>query len=89
METSRLVVSSPVSPLWAFTIGLKDAALHILIRPRDSRFLRFSYNGVLFEFTARLFGLSTSRRVFAHFVKTIPAFLRHGDVLIFNTSTIG
>ena len=83
METLRSVVSSLVPPLWASTIDLKDTYLHILICPRDFRFLCFSYNGLLFEFTALPFCLSTLPRVFTHVVKMITAFIRLRDVLIF------
>ena len=52
MEMLRLVVLSLSLQAWASLIDLKEAYLHIPIRPVESRYLCFIYDGRLFEFTA-------------------------------------
>ena len=50
--------------MWAASLDLKDAYLHIPIHPGFQRFLAFSYQGRTYKFTSLPFGLSTSPRVF-------------------------
>ena len=83
METIKSVIQSLSLPAWASSIDLKDAYLHVPIHPRDFEYLRFFYNGRLFEFTALPFGLSTSPRVFTRIAKTVAAFLRRNGVQIY------
>ena len=83
METLLSVARSLVLPAWASFIGLKNAYLHIPIRTQDSQFLHFIYDGTVYEFTTLPFGLSTSPRVFTQVVKTIAAYLRRHNALIF------
>ena len=61
----------------------EDAYLHIPIRPQDSQFLHFIYDGTVYEFTALPFGFATSPRVFTQMVKTIAAYLCRQNILIF------
>ena len=65
MDTLRIVIESIRTPAWGASIDLRDAYLHVPIRPAHWRFLRFQYRNIRYEFTALPFGLSRSeeRRV--------------------------
>ena len=83
METLRTILESIVTPAWGASLDLRDAYLHVPIRPEDRKFLRFMYNSVMYEFATLPFGLSTSPRVFTRVVKTIGAALQRRGVMIF------
>ena len=83
METLRTILSSIVPPAWAASIDLKDAYLHVPVRPEHHKFLRFLYNDTLYEFVVLPFGLSTAPRVFTRIAKTIGAALRRRGIMIF------
>ena len=70
-------------PSWVSSIDLKDAYLHVPIHPRDFEYLRFFYNGRLFEFTALPFGLSTSPQVLTRIAKMVAAFLHRNGVQVY------
>ncbi|PIK59200.1 hypothetical protein BSL78_03897 [Apostichopus japonicus] len=69
--------------LWACSVDLQDAYLHVPIFMDHSHFLTFRYNGASYRFTALPFGLSTAPRTFARLVRTLAAFLRLLGVQIF------
>ena len=83
MEMLRSVVLSLSLPVWASFIDLKDTCLHVAIRPRDSKYLRFIYDGRFLKFRDLLFGLSISPRVFMCIAKTVAAFLHRNGVQIY------
>ncbi|XP_022106000.1 uncharacterized protein LOC110987518 [Acanthaster planci] len=62
---------------------LPDAYLHIPIHEKFRKFLRFEYCGQTYQFRALPFGLSTSPRVFTRIAKTVAAYLRRHDIVIF------
>lgn len=64
METLKVILESLPKAVWAASIDLRDAYLHIPISSGHSRYLRFRYRGRTLEFTALPFGLSTSPRAF-------------------------
>ncbi|XP_033633155.1 uncharacterized protein LOC117294748 [Asterias rubens] len=83
METHTTILSSIVTPAWAASLDLKDAYLHVPVRPEHHKFLHFLYNDTLYEFVVLPFGLSTAPRVFTRIVKTIGAALRRRGIMIF------
>ncbi|PIK39944.1 reverse transcriptase [Apostichopus japonicus] len=64
METLAIVVPNLTKGMWASSVDLKDAYLHIPVETRSQNFLAFSYKGKTYKFVALPFGLSTSPRVF-------------------------
>lgn len=77
------------------TIDIEDAYLLIKIHPAYRRFLRFQWKGVIYEFTALPFGLSTAPFIFTKLLKVVTSFLREegfesvvylDDFLILGTS---
>ena len=83
MDTLGVVLRSIRTPAWGASIDLKDAYLHIPIRPCHRKFLQLQYQDVRYEFAALPFGLSTAPRVFTRIVKTIGAYLRRRGFTIF------
>ena len=83
METLPNILTFLGPGLWVASIDLKDAYLHIPVRPADQAFLCFSYQKQLFRFVAMPFGLSTAPRIFTRVTKTLAAFLRRKGIRIF------
>ena len=68
---------------WAVSLDLQDAYFHVAINPRDTKFLRFAYDGEIFEFQVLPFGLSTAPRTFTRLVRAIGAYLKTFGINIF------
>lgn len=64
METPEFVRTSLQTGMWASSIDLKDAYLHVPIHPRHRKYLRFQARGVVYQFRALPFGLCTAPRLF-------------------------
>ena len=67
---------------WYATIDLKDAFFHIPIYPPHRKFLRFGFEGRVYEFTVLPFGMSLSPRVFVKCTQAAIAPLRSRGVRI-------
>lgn len=61
---------------WFVSIDLKDAYFHIPIYPPHRKYLRFAFQGVVYEYTVLPFGLSLSPRVFVRCTEAAVAPLR-------------
>ena len=72
METLRSVITSVQPGDWLTSIDLKDAYLHVPIHTSFRRYLRFSFDGVCYQFRVLPFGISTAPRVFTKLM-LIPA----------------
>ncbi len=72
----------PVGP-WAVSLDLKDAYFHVKVASRHTRYLRFGYDGVCYEYQVLPFGLSTAPRTFTRIVRTVAGFLRKKGVEMF------
>lgn len=83
METLKVILESLPKAVWAASIDLRDAYLHIPISSGHSRYLRFRYRGRTLEFTALPFGLSTSPRAFTRVTRAIAAYLRRRNIMIY------
>ena len=64
METPQTVQDSLRRGDWMISLDMKDAYFHIPIHPQSRKFLRFVFNGQVFQFRALCFGLSTAPQVF-------------------------
>lgn len=58
------------------TINVEDAYLLIPIHPLHRKFLRFQWRGIIYEFTAMFFGLSTTPFIFTKILRAVTSFLR-------------
>ena len=72
METLRSVIASVSPGEWLTSIDLKDAYLHVPMHPEFRKYLRFSFDGVCYEFRVLPFGISTAPRVFTKLM-LVPA----------------
>ena len=70
--------------VWAVSIDLTDAYLHIPIHPRSRKYLHFSYEDQTFQFTALPFGMSLSPWIFTKLMGVIAAHLRQRTHLSFS-----
>ena len=64
METTQSVLDSIQQGDWMVTMDMKDAYFHVPIHEDSRKYLRFSFNGEVFQFRALCFGLSTAPQVF-------------------------
>lgn len=76
METLKQIIPALRPNMWATSVDLRDAYLHIPIHKNFHRFLAFRYRGTDFCFRALPFGLSTAPRVFTRVTRTVLAYLR-------------
>ena len=68
---------------WAVSLDLQDAYFHVPVDPRDTKYLRFAYDGEIFEFQVLPLGLSTAPRTFTHLVRAVGAFLKTLGINVF------
>ena len=83
METLPLILSRLDPGLWACSVDLRDAYLHVPVFPGHSQFLCFQYRGKSYQFSSLPFGLSTAPRTFTRLVRAVAASLRKEGVQIF------
>ena len=57
-------------------IDLKDAYYTVPIHPNHRRYLRFMYQGILYEFGCLPFGLSSAPRAFTKLLKPVVVLIR-------------
>lgn len=62
-------------------LDLKDGFLHVPIHIEHRKYFRFSFDGILYEFTCLPFGLNISPYVFTKILKPVVNFLRKDDFL--------
>ena len=67
---------------WFTTVDLTDAYYHIKIYPPHSKYLRFAFQGVAYEFLKLPFGLSLSPRTFVKCTEAALAPLREKGIRI-------
>ena len=60
---------------WAASIDLKDAYFHVGVNRRFRRFLRFGWQGLLYEYLVLPFGLCLAPLIFTLVTKPLQAFL--------------
>ncbi|PIK38301.1 hypothetical protein BSL78_24866 [Apostichopus japonicus] len=80
---ARNSCTKPHEGMWASSVDLKDAYLHIPVETRSQNFLAFSYKGKTYKFVALPFGLSTSPRVFTRIAGAVVADLRRSGVTLY------
>lgn len=84
MDHLGVVVKDLEQGLWAVSLDLTDAYLHVPLRPSHSKFLRFALSQEeQYQFTCLCFGLSTAPRVFTKIMVEIGAFMRQRGVRIY------
>ena len=83
METLATIIPLLRENMWATSVDLQDAYLHVPVREDDRRYLAFRYRNVDYQFQTLPFGLSTAPRVFTRVTRTVLAFLRRSGMSVF------
>lgn len=95
LEDGKTVQKLITSECFMATIDLKDAYHLIRVKDSDRKFLRFFFEGELYEYTCLPFGLSTAPYTFTKLLKPVMTKLREenylsviylDDLLVFGTS---
>jgi len=76
MDGSEMIKDLLRKEDWMCTLDLKDAYLSVAIVQEHQRFLRFIWNGRIFEFTCLPFGLCSAPRIFMKLLHLVMAHLR-------------
>lgn len=82
METLSNVCKMLKPGDWLTSIDLKDAFLHVPIRPSSRKYLRFRWGTKTYQFRTLPFGLSLSPYVFSKIVKPVLAWARQQGIRI-------
>jgi len=83
METPSFIRES-IKPLhWGVSLDLEDAYFHVPIHPNYRKYLRFAFQGQVYQFRSMPFGLATAPRVFTKLMSAVGSHLRvHGIILL-------
>ncbi len=84
MTTLKQILSQIRTGDWLFSLDLKDAYFHIQIAPHHRRYLRFAFEGVVYQYTVLPFGLSLAPRTFTKCMDAALSPLRQMAIRILN-----
>ncbi|KAL0176731.1 hypothetical protein M9458_029061, partial [Cirrhinus mrigala] len=84
MITLKQILSHIRPGDWFFSLDLKDSYFHIQIAPHHRRFLRFTFEGVAYQYTVLPFGLSLAPRTFTKWMDAALSPLRQRGIRILN-----
>jgi hypothetical protein len=73
METMRSVAVAILPGIWAVSLDLRDAYLHVPVHPDYQHYLRFFFEGRVYLFKAMPFGLASAPLIFQSIVKEFVA----------------
>ena len=76
METFKTAITNITQNCWFGSVDLKDAYYSVSINEKDRKYLRFYWNGVLYEYTCLPNGLTTAPRIFTKILKVVFSKLR-------------
>ena len=82
METLAFIRNSTRPMHWRVSLDLEDALFHVPIHPNFRKYLRFAFQGQVYQFWAMPFGLAISQRVFTKLMAAVGAHLRVHGVLL-------
>ena len=82
METSEVIRHSMPQNAWVTTIDLKDAYFHVPMRQEMMKYLRFCYQGKVWQFRALPFGLSTAPWIFSMCVRELEVLAHRKGIQI-------
>ena len=83
METLNVILEDLRSHVWAVSIDLKDAYLHVPIHPQSRRLVGFKFLDKTYTYKVLPFGLKDSPWVFSRIVATVIGHLRLQGIIIF------
>ena len=80
METSRSVLQSIRRDDFMISLDLKEAYFQVPVHPHSSRYLRFVWEGVNYQFRALCFGLATAPQVFTRVCAVVSSALHRQGI---------
>ncbi len=80
MESALSVQKALKQGKWAVSIDVKDAYLHVPIRPSDRKYLKFAFEGKVYQFKVLPFGVATAPYVFTRIVRAMAAKCRMAGI---------
>ena len=83
METVKSVRQAILVHDWTVFIDLTDAYLHVPIHPRSRKYLRFMFEGQVFQFMVLPFGMSLSSWIFTKLMDVIASYLHQRAISVF------
>jgi len=84
MMTSQPVIASVNPGDWATSIDLTDAYFQIPIKTSSQKYLRFAWEGVVYQFKALPFGIATAPRIVTKVMKPLIRMLRISGIRSFH-----
>jgi len=75
MDTPKVIRSSLEKGQWVFSLDLKDAYLQVPIHQASRKYLRFEFQGNIFQFRVLPFGISTAPWAFTMLVRVVKDIL--------------
>lgn len=81
MEDYRTAIKLITKECYMGSVDLKDAYFFVNIAKCHRKYLRFNYNGTLYEFNCLPFGLNTAPYVFTKLLKPVMEFLRSQNLI--------
>ena len=82
METAASVRAAIQPNDWATSLDLRDAYFQVLVHPRSRPWLRFTWDGRIFQFRALPFGLSLSPWAFTRVTRELAIVLRRRGIRV-------
>ena len=73
METVSSILESMAEGEWMVSLDLKDAYFQVPIHPRSRRYMRFVWQGTIYQFRVLCFGLATAPQVFTKVMAPVSA----------------
>jgi hypothetical protein len=61
---------------WTASLDLTDAYLHVPMRPRSRKYLRFAYQGTVYQFRVLPVGISVAPYVFTRVASQLSKFVQ-------------
>ncbi len=84
MITLKQILSQICPGDWFMSLDLKDAYFYIQVAPHHRRFLRFTFEGVAYQYKVLPFGLSLAPRTFTRCMDAALSPLRQMGIRILN-----
>lgn len=82
LEDSKVVRELLTSGCFMISIDLKDAYYLISVAESDRKYLRFQFQGKIYEFTCLPFGLNIAPYIFTKIMKPVVSYLRLLKILL-------
>jgi len=82
MQTLKVTLTMISPNCWMTRIDITRAYWHVLIHPKDRKYLQFIYNGRLRQWTCAMFGLAHMPRIFTRIMKVIQRWCAGKDIIV-------